>query len=344
MKKARHLKYKKIILGFLATILTASAANADITKFFTINRQGQLIANEPDFNKDITKITAAIDSYKISEVSVNIVIKPESDNASFDSGSIVEIPRTMVMNNHMGSNPDYKTTMDALAVYAHEYGHAVFDAHITAAIPAYEEMKRLKREISMRSLRPFNERLTQEQGAANQARITELTEQLKTNKEILRLARLTLPYHEVFADTIAVFVFNSKNAIHEALYYNGNDISDRNDGFGGGGFGRGIGIPGGPGGNYNPHDPNKNIIGRNFGVVHDVNTWTNNSEHSLFSPLRSVIGSDECWPTTDADRAAKLKELLKMLLADLVAKNKTKTFPEVVDNKKIMDAYKALCQ
>jgi hypothetical protein len=148
---------------------------------------------------------------------------------------------------------------------------------------------------------------------------------LKSNKEILRLARLTLPYHEVFADTIAVFVFNSKNAIHQALYYN--DTGDHDGaGFGGGGFGRGIGIPGG---HYNPHDPNRNIIGRDFSVVHD---------------LRSVIGSDECWPTTDADRAAKLKELLKMLLADLVEKNKTKTFPDVVDNKKIMQAYKALCK
>lgn len=334
-----NLKYKKIILGFVSVALANSAAEAGITKFFTINKQGQLIADEPEFNKDITKITAAIDSYKISEVNVNVVIKPESDNASFDSGSIVEIPRTMVMYNHMGSNPDYKTSMDALAVYAHEYGHAVFDAHITAAIPAYEEMKRLKREISMRSLRPFNERLTQEQGLANQKRMTELVDSLKANKEILRLARLTLPYHEVFADTIAVFVFNSKNAIHQALYYN--DIGDRDDGFGGGGFGRGNGIPGG---HYNPHDPNRNIIGRDFSVVHDVNTWSNNSEHSLFSPLRSVIGSDECWPTTDADRSAKLKELLKMLLADLVAKNKTKTFPEVADNKKIMDAYKALCK
>lgn len=329
-----NFKYKKIISVFLATALTTSAAQAGITKFFTINKQGQLIANEPDFNKDITKITAAIDSYKISDVSVNVVIKPESDNASFDSGSIVEIPRTMVMYNHMGSNPDYKTSMDALAVYAHEYGHAVFDAHITAAIPAYDEMKRIKREISMRSLRPFNERLTQEQGLANQKRIKELTDSLLANKEILRLARLTLPYHEVFADTIAVFVFNSKNAIHQALYYN--DIGDRDGGFGGG-FGP-------PTGHYNPHDPNRNIIGRDFSVVHDVNTWSNNSEHSLFSPLRSVIGSEECWPTTDADRAAKLKELLKMLLADLVEKNNAKTFPEVADNKKIMDAYKALCK
>jgi hypothetical protein len=333
------LKYKKFIAGFFITILTASLAQASITKFFTINKQGQLMADEPDFNKDITKITEAIDNYKISEVSVNVVIKPESDNASFDSGSIVEVPRTMVMYNHIGSNPDYKTTIDALAVYAHEYGHAVFDAHISAAIPAYEEMKRLKREISMRSLRPFNERLTHQQGEANQKRIKELTDSLLANKEILRMARLTLPYHEVFADTIAVFVFNSKNAIHQALYYN--DMSDRDNGFSGGGFGRGFGPPTD---HYNPHDPNINIIGRDFSVVHDVNTWSNNSEHSLFSPLRSVIGSDQCWPTTDADRATKLKLLLKILLADLVEKNKAKTFPKVIDNKKIMDAYKAVCK
>ena len=321
-----NLKYKNIIAAFFATLLATSFSHAKITKFFTINKQGQLIADEPEFNKDILKTTAAIDSYKISDVSVNVVIKPESDNASFDSGSIVEIPRTMVMHNHMGS-------------YAHEYGHAVFDAHITAAIPAYDEMKRIKREISMRSLRPFNERLTQEQGEANQKRIKELTDSLLANKEILRLSRLTLPYHEVFADTIAVFVFNSKSAIHQALYYN--DVSDRGGGFGGGFNGGGFGPPMGQ---YNPHDPNRNIIGRDFSVVHDVNTWSNNSEHSLFSPLRSVIGSEQCWPTTDADRAAKLKALLKMLLADLVEKNNAKTFPEVADNKKIMNTYKALCK
>ena len=331
--------HKKIISALLATFIATGAAQAGITKFFTINKEGRLIADEPDFNKDILQITNTIDSYKISNVSVNVVIKPESDNASFDSGSIVEIPRTMVMYNHLRTNPDYKTTMDALAVYAHEYGHAVFDAHITAAIPAYDEMKRIKREISMRSLRPFNERLTAEQGLANQKKIKELSDSLLANKEILRLSRLTLPYHEVFADTIAVFVFNEKAAIYQALYYD--DIGDHDNGFGGGFGGGGFGPPMGQ---YNPHDPNRNIVGRDFSVVHDINTWSNNSEHSLFSPLRSVIGSDQCWPTNDADRAAKLKELLKILLADLVEKNKTQTFPTIADNKKIISAYKALCK
>lgn len=328
---------KKIILLFLFISLLASNVIAAIDKFFTINAKGRIVSDEPEFIKEILDTTEKIDSYKISKVNISVVIMPENDNASFDSGRIVEIPRTMVIYNHFRTNPSYKTTGDSLAVYAHEYGHAVFDVHISRLIPEYAKIKKIMREISMLSLRPLTENMTQEQVESNNAKIKKLRENLKSDKEALRLIKLTLPYHELFADTIAVFAFNSKNAIHKALYYNDYGSMRYAGSFGPSGIGFPIDA-------YNPHDPNKNIIGRDFNVFYDVDSWTNGTEHTLFGPLRSVIGSDECWPNTESERADKLKVLLKILLSDMVEKNASKKFPEVADNKKLMESYIASCK
>ncbi|MGZ3690096.1 MAG: hypothetical protein ACXVAX_01245 [Pseudobdellovibrio sp.] len=305
---------------WIALILTLSCvlAQAKIRNFYTLSPTGQLTANEPEFDADVIKMTEAIDKLGLAEINLDIVISPEGDNASFDTGHIIDMPRTMRFANEFDADPVYKTTVDALAVYAHEYGHSIFDNSITQIIPEYGEVRRIKYEMSDLTLKPFKENLTPAQLAETKQKIQQLEQSIKDNKELLRIMGLTMAYHELFADTVAVFVTQSKSAIYEAL--------------------------------YNPNIPiwKKNelayVEARDFAQAHDVDTWTDNSPHNLFGPLRSQIGKDECWPKSPAEAADKLKFLARILTDDMKAKNASKTFAEIIDNKKLIEKYKEVCK
>lgn len=304
------------IFTVLASLLTTLPASAGVAEFFTI-RGGQAIENDPEFNDTISEISNRIDEFGLAPVNINVIIIPEDSNASFDSGTNIQISRTMCFQNHMGATTTCKYLHDVLNVYAHEYGHAVFDKFISAAIPEYADVKRIYNQLSALEIKPYKIQMTPEEAAANRQQYKTLYESLKGNKEQLRLVVLTMAYHEVFADTIAVFLNNSKNAISEAL--------------------------------YNPSIPFYNTgarimwEGRDFGQNHDIETWPHNDAHLLFSPLRSQIGKDECWPKDNEDAIRKLKFLGKILTDQMKQKYKDKKPTEINDNRELMEKYKQVC-
>jgi uncharacterized surface protein with fasciclin (FAS1) repeats len=306
------------VKSLAAILLFALSARAEIANFYSIGMDGKLTANEPEFQKDVTDFTVDIDSWQLANVKVNIIVIPEGSNASFDNGHNIETPRRMGFTGDWGGDMSYKSTVDDLNVFAHEYGHAVFDTYIAAAIPAYLEVKKVYTAMSDVEVRPYQTHMTPEQVAANQKQYDNLVNTLKNNKEFLRIVGLTLPYHEVFADTIAVFHANSKNAISEALY---NPLVKWNDMYAKIGW-----------------------QGRDFGTPHDLATWEEDEVHLLFSPLRSQIGLEECWPKDKADQARKLKFLAQILTEQMKKMNTAKKVPVIADNKELIEKYKTICK
>jgi len=305
------------VLTLLAALQTAFPAEAGVNHFFTL-RGGQAVENDPDFTKSISDISNSIDELGLAPVKINVIIIPEDSNASFDSGNNIQISRSMCFPNHMGTVTSCKYAHDVLNVYAHEYGHAVFDKYISAAIPEFADVKRIYNQMSALEIKPYTTQMTKEQIAANSAQYKALYESLKNNKEHLRIIGLTMAYHEVFADTIAVFLANSKNAISEAL--------------------------------YNPQVPWYNqgarIMweGRDFGQKHDLDTWEQNEVHLLFSPLRSQIGLDECWPKDKADQIKKLKHLGAILSEQMKKMYADRKTPDIPDNRELIEKYKEICK
>ena len=288
--------FKSRLFNILPLVLVFSlSARAEIINFYTTTLDGKIKANEPDFDEEVTSITTAVDNLGVAKVHVNIIIVPTSDNASFDSGHNVEIPRTMEFaSSDWGGEPIYKTTIDALSVYAHEYGHAVFDTYISAGIPAYSEIKRIRNAMSDLEVAALKENLSADDLAKIKKQSKDLYDSMINNKELMRLNGVTMAYHEVFADTVAVFVTNDKTSISEALFNPAVPIwnSNAKEGWESRDFSR-------------PRDPDK---------------WTSDEVHMLFSPLRSTIGSDACWPKDNADKTKKLKFLAQILMDDMKAK------------------------
>lgn len=304
------------MLTSLTTLFFSLGAMAEIGSLYSI-RGGQVVANEPDFVKSITDKTAEVDALNLAKVKIDIIIIPEDSNASFDNGHNINISRSMGFSNHLGTDFAYKTTADIINVYAHEYGHAVFDKYISAALPEYAEVKQLFNQMSDLELKPYQSQLTPEQLKATRDQYKALYDSLKTKPELVRVLSLTLAYHEVFADTIAVFTADSKNAISEALY---NPLA-------------------------RPYDKYARIMweGRDFGSKHDLDTWDMDEEHLLFSPLRSQIGLEECWPKSAADKTRKLKFLAKILTEQMQKKNAAKQKATIPDNRELIEKYKTIC-
>jgi uncharacterized surface protein with fasciclin (FAS1) repeats len=301
-----------------AVLVVGLSARAEIANFYSIGNDGKLAPNEPEFQKDVTEITANVDSLKLATVKINVIVIPTGSNASFDNGHNIETPRQMGFTGDWGGDMTFKSTVDDLNVYAHEYGHAVFDTYIAAAIPKYLDVKKIYNAMSDIEVKPYQMQMTPEQVKANQKQYDNLVETLKNSKELLQIVSLTLPYHEVFADTIAVFNANSKNAISEAL--------------------------------YNPlakfYDQAAKISwqGRDFGSKHDLETWEQDEAHLLFSPLRSQIGLDECWPKDKADQARKLKFLAQILTEQMKKMYAAHKSPVIADNKELIEKYKTICK
>lgn len=304
------------LITAVTTLFFGLSATAEIRNLYTI-RGGQVIANEPDFTKSITDKTAEVDNLKLAKINIDIIIIPEDSNASFDNGHNINISRSMGFSNHLGTDFAYKTTSDIINVYAHEYGHAVFDKYISAALPEYAEVKQLFNQMSDLELKPYQSQLTPEQVKAIRDQYKALYDSLKTKPELVRVLSLSLAYHEVFADTVAVFTADSKGAISEALY---NPLA-------------------------RPYDKYARIMweGRDFGAKHDLDTWEIDEEHLLFSPLRSQIGLDECWPKSESDKSHKLKFLAKILTDQMKKKNAEKTKATIPDNRELIDQYKTIC-
>ena len=310
--------HEEYVLKLLWTLLLLSlSAQAEIVSFNTLNNVGKLVADEKDFNDSISRVVNGIDSYGLAPIKINIVITPSGDNASFDYGNIIYIPRSMQFFNDYGTDAVYKTTMDIISVFAHEYGHSVFDAHLGIAMPLHLQLKKIKAEISDLSIKALRSPLTDDEIKKIQAEISVKELSIRNNKGFIKLIFLTMPYAELFADTIAVYNMDSKGAIYESL--------------------------------YNPNVPfykkteREYVSARDFGQAHDLESWTMDEDHVLFSPLRSVIGSDECWPANDADRSRKLKYLSSILIADILEKNAADKRAVIEDNRNLMKKFKEFC-
>lgn len=298
----------------IACLAFSRFARAEINAFYTLGRDGKVIANEEDFNKQITQVVQKIDQLKLADVKVNIVIEPQSDGASFDYGSVVYIPRSLVFYGQYGGEYQ-KYSSDIMAVFAHEYGHAVFGKFLEKEFPAYVQLRNLKEEMSALGLRTIKEDLTKEQIQEIKAEIREREQAITKNEGLLKIARQTGPYSELYADVVAVYVEDDRGVIYSALSYD----------------------------NMPFHMANY-IQARDFYRKHNADTWTATDEHTMLSPLRSAIGSDACWPTTPQQRLTKLKQIQNILIEQIKAKVSAGEMPGPADNKELIEKFLKTCK
>lgn len=293
------------------------SAQATVSDIYHTDFALNIKVDDPDFNRGIFEVVQKIDEYKLSDISIKVVALPASDNAAYDGGGLIYIPRQMQLTNQYGSDPVFKSRFDIDAVFAHEYGHAVFDEYLRTHFVEYSDISQIYKDISNLDLKKLTEKLTDQEKKDLTVTTSDLNKKILDNPELLRLYNIILPYNELFADTIAVYYADYKSAIFQALL-NPNLRPDQKAEY-----------------DY--------VLVRDFATAHDVTNWSNTSPHGLFGPVRSVLGQDTCWPKTLQQKSKNLESLLELIVNEIKIKYFSKSSVTVADNLTLIKNLQKIC-
>lgn len=221
-----------------------------------------------------------------SSATVNLVIGGPSDNASFDNGAIVQVPYQMIFYGKYGR----KNSLPRSSLYtsaAHEFGHAIFHQHLRVA--AGEEYKNLFAKLDDLSSR----KLAILKGGTDVSFAGDSIN-LVYSPEFRLISSRMAAYSEFYADLLAVYHFQDRQAMVKALYYDGMDDFQFN---------------------Y--------ILMRGFELEPDPQ-WQHllSEDHAKLAPTRAFVGQ-RLWPK-NSDQAYEMADwilfsILRMLAEDLEA-------------------------
>lgn len=290
-------------------------AHAGLSGFYMLGNDGKLKPTEPDYARQFTDELTHIDSYGLAHGNVDIIISGfGSDEAASDYGHIVSLPRQLALEGEFG-NMTYKYMNDLVSVFSHEYGHFIFGELTKAKVPEFAQLNQIGNRISELTLQIVkNPDMSDAQVQTIQNQIKAQYDRIYKDPLMLRVAQTSIPYSELFADTVAVYSSDSKSVIYNALWY--------------------------------PHmhgSLEDYVRARDFGVARDPATWTQDEAHVMFSPLRSKIGSEECWPKTDLERSTKLRQLSDLMIDDIKSKLAEQKLPTIADNVQLIETFGRLC-
>lgn len=213
----------------LGSFITTSAFAGDcplkekspVIEAYAISSSGQMDCR---YVTNVEDMIIGVQKFSEEKVPVNLFVQHIFDNASFDGGTIIQVPERLIFTSEFGQ--EYPTTVVAnLATVAHEYGHALLEKKLENELlkqfPQYAGFIPLSQEISALKIaalkNPDSKDIQQELEVKNK--------ELLANKNFILFARLTTGYSELYADVVANYHLDDKSAIFSALYYD--EMNDR---------------------------------------------------------------------------------------------------------------------
>lgn len=246
---------------------------------------------------------------------IRLFIGPYADNnASFDMGSGLHLSHefgVFMPSDSFSDSASYQRVYvdEHMDIIVHEYGHALFAELLDQRIPGHAAYHKKWSHISSLNFEKAKSqiKLAQSESWLEKSKLSreinrlakeidqnyrELVPEGKKQRQsapALRLATLTSPYHELFADAFAVFNSNDKNAIQEALAHDRMTTADLS---------------------YH------RVATRSFEDAFELSPRLSyHVPHAYFYKVRRFIG-DRMWPTSDTQRKAYL-----VILADAIAED-----------------------
>jgi hypothetical protein len=249
-----------------------------------------------DYVKQVEKVIEGVQKFSEDKVPVNLYVRASYSGASFDGGTLIDLPEQLIFTTGNWAQTSEAVDIVAnLSAVAHEYGHALLEKkmgrELGASFPIVKEYDEKHIEISSLQMKlaknPDSEELGQELAAKKEA--------LKNNLAVMKFFTLSTPYSELYADLVAAFADNDKNAISHALYFN--SMSD-----------------------YEYHFIQTRSFDKAFDPTYDIYM---SEEHAYFAYARNYIGKS-MWATSVAQKKLMLKKLSNAIvleLRDLLASN-----------------------
>ncbi|MBC7714045.1 MAG: hypothetical protein H7177_11950 [Rhizobacter sp.] len=280
-----------LLLSGALTITSANAGdcalknNGSIIEAYSEQASGQMNC---EYVSGVESVVTSIQKFSEESVPVNLFVQHQFDNASFDGGTIIEVPEQLIFTNDYGQQ--YPTDVVAnLTTVAHEYGHALLEKKFEQTllkqfpkqagfIPANQELSKLKIQ-AIKNPTEENSKLRQEKNS-----------EILANADYIRFARITTGYSELYADVVAVYEYGEKDAIFKALYYDQmNDFQF------------------------------KMVQTRDFGTEFDARySKFMTEEHGYFALTRTYIGKN-LWPSNNAQKKVMLKKIGDAIVEEVKA-------------------------
>lgn len=216
-----------VLAGCLLSVNQALAGECALKKpgpvieAYSMETSGQMNC---DYVSAVETMIISVQQFSEDKVPVNLFVQRTFDNASFDGGTIIQVPERLIFTSEYGQ--EYPTTVVAnLATVAHEYGHALLEKKLENGLlkefPQYAGFISLSQEISALKIQA----LKNPDSLEVKKKLEEKNQALLANKNFIRFARITTSYSELYADVVATYQANDKSAIFTALYYD--EMNDR---------------------------------------------------------------------------------------------------------------------
>ena len=276
----------------ITTTLVSLGALLSITQVFagdcSLKPNGPIIeayAMEANHNMNCDYVTSVEDmilnvqNFSEHKIPVNLFVQRAFDNASFDGGSIIQVPEQLIFRSEYGQ--EYPTMMIAnLATVAHEYGHALLEKKLEDALlkqfPKFAGYITASQDLSQLKIKALLNPSSQEL----QKQVDQKNKDILANKDFIRFAKITTSYSELYADVVAVYQYEDKGAIFSALYYD--EMNDRS---------------------Y------RMVQTRDFNTEFtDRSRVFMTEEHGYFAYTRTYIGKN-LWPKNNNDKKLMLKKI-----------------------------------
>ncbi|QDK39387.1 hypothetical protein [Bdellovibrio sp. NC01] len=203
---------KSLALVLFGFVLTGSLAQASVCKDLKPSTSDVIFLDYDDceFAEDLSHVFNEIKE-TFGGPNVTLVIGTESDNAAFDLGHMIELPYRMIFYGRYGQEYPVPRA-NVVTAAAHEYGHSIFHERVKKEFPQFTELAK-----DLANLSNVKEAYYRKQ--VPYSKVDEANKEIAKVTNYADFVNYLSAYSEFFADVIAVYQYDSKSAMVQALYY-----------------------------------------------------------------------------------------------------------------------------
>ncbi|UOF02297.1 hypothetical protein [Bdellovibrio reynosensis] len=255
-----------------------------------------------------TPVISEIHKWAPIDKKVFLSLKDSASGASYDGIGILSSAEKLYFES-ADKEKHLRSHQANLVTFAHEYGHVIFSEWLAREIPAYKQLQLEIRDSTIASQMIYslankrallNKFLTQAPANQREALSAELKDVERNlgqvyfqaseyTQEQTRILNIIAPYHELFADVVAVLYAQDPQAMRHSIEFAGAQGKDL----------------------YAAE-------ARDFSHNHSADGWQDTTAHYMLSPTRSYLFADH-WVKNYSgnEKAAYIKLVFKVLKEEI---------------------------
>lgn len=262
---------------------------------------------------------------------VTLSLKHSASGASYDGVAILSAAENLFIEGSLKKETHLRTEQGNFVTFAHEYGHVILTDWLTRDIPEFKQIRAEITESMLANQKVYflaNQRaliakhLVAAASAEEESYLKQKQQEVERELaqayfiagdftfEQNRVLNLLAPYHELFADVVAVLYAEDPQAMRHAVEF--------------------------------PKATGKDLYmaeARDFTVKHDSNTWIDATAHFLFSPVRGELYSKHWIKNySSAEKRDYLQRVYLLLKADILRRWNQITTDVPEANRKLIES------